>query len=413
MRSMDAYLSGVFPPAVPIPMLAASDRALLLDLAQGAPGDVVKPGLFPRARTKLARLALAADGHWDPARLVQILDDATDGETPPPYFPHDALLCALVHPSIDKEQRRTVVGWVVHPLGAYKSGARIRRTAWRLARWAVEHGHLDPSDWSDEMEERLLLRHGRRERIAALDAEPTWSSRDVMDAIGLRRGRWIAELPGFHQQGLYYVSIASLGRELCNAVLGGCRKAWVGEVFAAIEQGLERGDSEARNLIVAGLFESMQGYAYRRGPPDLLERCLGPLGARAWCDLIEGWTGGGVRTVERWRRVIRNGALERVRWSRGAEWSEVRFEEGHATWLSPSGESALRGEDAGRLLTHLRPWIATALVKRPRHEPVFTDELWLHGPHDTRTVRVAGDLGTDGKRWFTVDLSAIPWPTRS
>src|SRR5262249_20197068 len=117
------------------------------------------------------------------------------------------------------------------------------------------------TDRTPEMKDTLLLPRGPRERLAALEATPTWSSRDVMDAIGLCRGRWIAELPGVHEEALYYVSIARLGRELCRAVLGGCRKPWVGEVFAAIERGLERGDREAQNLIVVGLFESMQGDA--------------------------------------------------------------------------------------------------------------------------------------------------------
>ena len=242
------------------------------------------------------------------------------------------------------------------------------------------------------------------------DALSEWTSRDVIEAIVLCRAKWRAELPAIHEEALYYVSIARLGHQLCAAVLGGCRKPWVGEVFAAIERGLERGDSEAKNLLVVGLFESMQGDSYRHGPPDLFERLLGPLGRAAWADLIEGWTGEGVRTVEHWRRVIRNGDLAQARWSHQGGWREVRLDGGHALARSPAGERALTDDERERFLAHFRPWVATALGRRPRVEPTFTDEIELRGPYDARTVRVAGGLGTDGQRWFSVDLSAIPWP---
>ncbi len=165
-------------------------------------------------------------------------------------------------------------------------------------------------------------------RMVSPDGRRSWTSRDVMEMIATRRPRWRRELAAIHAEGLYYVSIATLGHELCAAVLGGCRKPWVTDVFAMIERGFEFGDTEATNLLVVGLFESMQGDAYHRGPPDLFERMLGPLSHQAWADLIEGWTGKGVRSVESWRRVIRNGELTSAIWSASGEWREVVFLEG-------------------------------------------------------------------------------------
>jgi hypothetical protein len=54
----------------------------------------------------------------------------------------------------------------------------------------------------------------------------------------------------------------------------------------------------------------MQGPAYRRAdPPDLADAWLG---AASRADLIEGWTGDGIRSIEVWRRVVINGPRHRL-----------------------------------------------------------------------------------------------------
>jgi hypothetical protein len=58
------FLDGPFPPLGGIPVV--TDVARIQELARGGPGDPVMPGLYPRPRVKLARLALAAGAHCYP-----------------------------------------------------------------------------------------------------------------------------------------------------------------------------------------------------------------------------------------------------------------------------------------------------------------------------------------------------------
>lgn len=86
----------------------------------------------------------------------------------------------------------------------------------------------------------------------------------------------------------------------------GCRAPWVGAVFSAIEQVLCHGDEGAQNLIVVGLFEAVQGVAYGAGATgDAYEAALLPRSRQAWADLIEGWTGAGIRDLSAWRKLAR------------------------------------------------------------------------------------------------------------
>jgi len=81
--------------------------------AQGSPGQVVWPGLFPRPKAKLARLLLASAGVFDAAALIQIASAQYGGDTPRGtktsrrYDAHDAVCCALVHPAIAMAARNS------------------------------------------------------------------------------------------------------------------------------------------------------------------------------------------------------------------------------------------------------------------------------------------------------------------
>ena len=110
-----------------------------------------------------------------------------------------------------------------------------------------------------------------------------------------------------------YVAIAELGHAICQAL----REGEAGDLvpfFDALERAFEGGDAEALNLLGAGLFEAMQGDAYRLfEPADQLDDWLGPRALAAWRDLIEGWTGRGVRSITSWRRVAVNGRIKSAR----------------------------------------------------------------------------------------------------
>jgi len=104
-----------------------------------------------------------------------------------------------------------------------------------------------------------------------------------------------------HRQHIYYVSIAELGYDVFSTLLECADADWCLRFLATIERGLVEGDGETRNLVAAGLFESLQSQSYRIGPADLLESRLGPRSLEVWCDLMEGWSGPGIRSVAAWR----------------------------------------------------------------------------------------------------------------
>ncbi|MDC0747401.1 hypothetical protein POL67_39085 [Polyangium sp. rjm3] len=94
-----------------------------------------------------------------------------------------------------------------------------------------------------------------------------------------------------------------MGRAHVHAFTSGCKAPWVQDVFDAMEHVLVHGDGEARNLVVVGLMEAVQAWAYPAGEAgNRYEAKLGPHAANAWADLIEGWTGDGIRTLDAWRR---------------------------------------------------------------------------------------------------------------
>jgi len=100
-----------------------------------------------------------------------------------------------------------------------------------------------------------------------------------------------------------YPGIAEMGRGHAEEFANGNIAPWVQDVFDGIEHVLIHGDEGAQNLVVVGLMEAVQGWAYQAGQAgDRYEAKLGPHSAKAWADLIEGWTGKGIRTLEAWRK---------------------------------------------------------------------------------------------------------------
>lgn len=104
-----------------------------------------------------------------------------------------------------------------------------------------------------------------------------------------------------HRQRTYYVSIADLGYTLFSTLLQCPETDWCPQFLIALERALVEGDEETRNLVAAGLFESLQSQSYRTGPADLLESRLGRQSLEVWSDLMEGWSGPGIRDVATWR----------------------------------------------------------------------------------------------------------------
>lgn len=128
------------------------------------------------------------------------------------------------------------------------------------------------------------------------------TERELMDALCDLRPEWDALRAEIHEERIYYVHGGRLAHELAEAVLGGGSEPWIGATFSLIERAFEVGTPETTNLVVVGLFEAMQNLAYSHAAPgDVVERHLGPRSRRAWGDLIEGWTGTGIRTIAAWR----------------------------------------------------------------------------------------------------------------
>lgn len=128
------------------------------------------------------------------------------------------------------------------------------------------------------------------------------TERELIDALCELRPTWAARRDEIHAAGIYHVDGGSLATELVDAVLAGADEPWMRRAFEVIERALEAGTEGTRTLVVIGLFEAMQNAVYERAdPPDVLDAWLHPASQRAWGDLIESWTGRGIRTVAAWR----------------------------------------------------------------------------------------------------------------
>lgn len=231
--------------------------------------------------------------------------------------------------------------------------------------------------------------------------------RDLLSAMCALRPDWLAERDAILGDELFYPAIADLGRPVFAAQLAGEDAKWIDAFYAIVERAMRDGDPDTQNLVVVGLFESLQGQSYHDGAPDLVERRLGATSRRAWEELMQGWTGGDVRTVEAWRRVIRNGIVTRVAWhDHGVvDWTGTvpQLErDGRTVPLDPARAKSLR--DA------LAPWMATAVLA-PRAIPGRWDEtLTIDSGRDRAMFSASGDALFDGKRWFAASIAALPWP---
>ncbi|WP_425440859.1 DUF7674 family protein [Polyangium sorediatum] len=307
---LSSFLSATtFPPPGPLPPHDDADVPLLVRRAQGAPGAPVWPGLFPRPPAKLARLLLSSRGYFPAASVLAAAQNAypTDAPRAPRanrvYDAHDAFACALVHPGLGPAVRAALVEATIGA-EAPERGWRSRRKSFALFRWAAEHGHLDRSLLSAPLAERVEKEPPRGPKRPTLDPHPQGARGALacFAAVWPRfRQRLVSERK--HESWFDYPGIADMGRTHAYACTSGCNAPWVQGVFDAMEHVLVHGDGEAQNLVVVGLMEAVQGWAYRAGEAgNRYEAKLGPHAAKAWADLIEGWTGDGIRTLDAWRR---------------------------------------------------------------------------------------------------------------
>lgn len=309
--SVETFLqSEVFPPLLPLPTVTDTDLPALFAAAKGKPGQVVWPGLFPRPRVKLARLLLASVGQFDPAELVAVASTQYGGDLPivsrdtRRYDGHDAFACALVHPGLSQVARAALAKDVLlHTSLRRHRGWRSRRKSWSIARWATRVGALDSSLLPSELAWCVENPHSGR-KTPSVPPQPVGPA-EALECFAANWPRFRKELRQERaaDRWLDYVGIAELGHRHFAAFANGCRAPWVQGVFDAMEHVLTFGDASAQNLVVVGLFEAVQGDAYRAGEiGDRYESALSVRSRRAWQDLIEGWTGTGIRDLAAWRK---------------------------------------------------------------------------------------------------------------
>lgn len=145
------------------------------------------------------------------------------------------------------------------------------------------------------------------------------STADWVRQLCRSSARWQVREDEVLANNLFYVDVSEFAAELIDNLRSGRNAGDTARAFACIEQGLLDGEPATKDLIVTGVFETLQWRAYDRlDPPDAVSGWLGPRSAQAWGDLIEGWTGAGIRTIEHWKRVLVNGPYAWVEW-RGPE----------------------------------------------------------------------------------------------
>lgn len=299
-----------FPPQGALPDVIDADIDALQVVANGLPSEPVWPGLFPRPAAKLARLLLSAHGFFDPTELRRHAGTRYGGDLGRRLGPkdrrrydaHDAFACALVHPGISAQDRAALVRDLLCATNR-RRGWRSRRKSWAILRWAVQTGFLDASLLPPSLQGCLVRPPAGPAGVLPFPARPAghdgalacyaacWPRFRTYLARQRASGEW-----------LDYVGIADMGRRHFRAFGSGCSVPWVQGVFAATEHVLAQGDDSAQNLVVVGLFEAVQGLCYHAGAiGDRYEAALGPHARRAWADLIEGWTGAGIRDLRAWR----------------------------------------------------------------------------------------------------------------
>jgi hypothetical protein len=245
------------------------------------------------------------------------------------------------------------------------------------------------------------------------------TEREFIEALCAVRPAWSARRSAIHAEALYYVDGAALGRELFRAALRGSRETWISAAFEVLEWALRDGTDETRNLVVAGFVEVMQNEAYQHPDSSAAEMLLGPSSRKAWSDLIESWTGGGVRTMDAWRRVVLNGLQERVTY-RAEDLELVADLAGRdLSWRSgrSSGHRVLTDDDAQRIEAPLRPLVARRwLRERPLRFEATVTSIEVDGPRGRALIEVGGEgpggrfaqiVSPERKRWFVIDMRAL------
>lgn len=301
-----------FPPTGALPDLSAQDVAEVRGIAQGPPGSLVWPGLFPRPPAKLARLLLAARGAFDSVEVCRIATTQYGGDLARRHGPrdrrrydaHDALACALVHPGVTAAERAALISGLL-TAASQRRGWRSRRKSWAILRWAEQTDHIDRDLLPAALQADLALPPPDAAAASPFPPQPRGPG-GALDCYAAAWPRFRSHLARERasETWLDYPGIAELGRRHFGAFASGCRAPWVHRVFAATEHVLTHGDEPAQNLVVVGLFEAVQGLAYHAGSTgDRYEAALGPHARQAWATLIEGWTGAGIRDLAAWREV--------------------------------------------------------------------------------------------------------------
>ena len=242
--------------------------------------------------------------------------------------------------------------------------------------------------------------------------------RDLIDALCDARPAWGAHRDQIHEAEIYYVDGARLGRELIEEVLAGRDAPWMRRAFEVIEAALVRGSPATRNLIVVGLFEAMQGPAYRHAdPPDLIDAWLGVASQAAWADLIEGWTGAGVRSIEAWRRVVVNGPRRSIELIAGDLRLHAELgQEPSVIWQrgGARGGRPLTRAEAERAVAPIRPLVARRLLDPAAALGDVVARIEVDGARDRAVIEVgapapawAGHIARSGDRMFVVDLDSL------
>lgn len=112
-----------------------------------------------------------------------------------------------------------------------------------------------------------------------------------------------------------YHAIANIGREIVLDVKNQKNLDRVKNVLTAIEMILHDAQQNEIDLIGTGMFECMQTNAldeFLPGSMDALDEYFGPLSLLMWQDILEGWHGEGVRSMETYARILINGSVEKV-----------------------------------------------------------------------------------------------------
>ncbi len=243
-------------------------------------------------------------------------------------------------------------------------------------------------------------------------------SEEVMRLLATAYPAWADDLDRVLRQRLFYVDIAEWSRLLIDDLReGALERAGLRKVFAVLERAFEQGDPEACNVLAVGMFESMQSNLYRNlEVAEAFESGFGPKSYAAWCALIEGWTGEGIRTMAQWAAVVRNGATAGYRRSGPDGMREVRREgdggrlttRSSSTWIEDTLD--LDADQYAAEVAWLRPLRASRWVRwltdgdEARHGldmPMATLTLFGDGPDGEDYEVRYGASAPDGGRWAT------------